>query len=117
MFETRAEVKAMFEQFRTVDKMTDLYTNSSLENHALIVMNALDEAITNLDDDAYLVDFLLVTGKSHQRFENFSASVFWVGRPCCSHGVMVVSGDCDGVVIVISVCIFWCAGGGGGRFD
>jgi len=77
MFETRADVMAMFEQFRSVDK-ADLGTSQALENHALLVMNALDEAITNMDDPEFLVDMLLTTGKSHQRFENFSMQIFWV---------------------------------------
>ena len=68
---------AMFEQFRSVDK-ADLGTSQALENHALLVMNALDEAITNMDDPEFLVDMLLNTGKSHQRFENFSMQIFWV---------------------------------------
>lgn len=81
MFETRAEVKAMFEQFRTVDNVADLYSDQALENHALLVMNALDEAISNMDDEAYLMSMLLNTGRSHLRFENFSASIFWVSIP------------------------------------
>jgi len=77
MFETRADVMAMFEQFRSVDK-ADLGTSQALENHALLVMNALDEAITNMDDPEFLIDMLLTTGKSHQRFENFGMQIFWV---------------------------------------
>jgi len=77
MFETRADVMAMFEQFRSVDK-ADLGTSQSLENHSLLVMNALDEAVTNMDDPEFLIDMLLTTGKSHQRFENFSMQIFWV---------------------------------------
>jgi Globin len=77
MFEARSDVMGMFEQFRSVEK-ADLGSNRSLENHALLVMNALDEAIANMDDPAYLIDMLLTTGKSHQRFENFSSSIFWV---------------------------------------
>ena len=84
MFETRADVMAMFEQFRSVDK-ADLGTNQSLENHALLVMNALDEAITNMDDPEFLIDMLLTTGKSHQRFENFSMQIFWVNVFVCSY--------------------------------
>ena len=78
MFETSAEVRNMFEQFRTVDNVSDLRTSRALENHALLVMNALDEAITYLDDEAYLVEMLLETGKSHRRFENFGPHIFWV---------------------------------------
>lgn len=77
MFETRSDVMAMFEQFRTVDK-ADLGSSRSLENHALLVMNALDEAIANMDDPEYLIELLLTTGKSHQRFENFSTAIFLV---------------------------------------
>ena len=77
MFETRADVMSMFEQFRSVDR-ADLGTSQALENHALLVMNALDEAITNMDDPEFLIEMLLTTGKSHQRFENFSMQIFWV---------------------------------------
>jgi len=77
MFETRSDVMAMFEQFRSVDK-ADLGSSRALENHALLVMNALDEAIANMDDTEYLIDMLLATGKSHRRFDNFSASIFLV---------------------------------------
>ena len=52
MFEAHDEVMAMFEQFRSVDK-ADLGTSQALENHALLVMNALDEAITNMDDPEF----------------------------------------------------------------
>ena len=76
MFETRADVKMMFEQFRGDED--NLTGNESLENHAVLVMNALDEAITNLDDEAYLIDMLKTTGKSHRRFEDFSTMIFWV---------------------------------------
>ena len=87
MFERRAEVRSMFEQFRTVDNVADLYSDRALENHALLVMNALDEAITNMDDEEYLIELLIPIGKSHRRFENFSASLFWVTKPtnqCCT---------------------------------
>ena len=73
-------MKSMFEQFRTVDNVADLYSDRALENHALLVMNALDEAITYMDDEQYLIEMLLTTGKSHKRFENFSANIFWVKK-------------------------------------
>ena len=41
MFETRSDVMAMFEQFRSVDK-ADLSSSRALENHALLVMNKAD---------------------------------------------------------------------------
>jgi len=80
VFETRDDVMAMFQQFRSVDK-TDLGSSRALENHALLVMNALDESIANMDESDYLIELLLAIGKSHRRFDNFSASIFWVGQP------------------------------------
>ena len=68
----------MFEQFRGTDE--ELSGNESLENHAVLVMNALDEAITNLDDEPYLIEMLKTTGKSHRRFEDFSTMIFWVNQ-------------------------------------
>lgn len=78
MFESSTEVRNMFEQFRTVDNLSDLSTSRALENHALLVMNALDETMANLDDEKFIIDMLLTTGKSHRRFENFGAHIFWV---------------------------------------
>ena len=60
-----------------VDK-ADLGSSRALENHAVLVMYALDDAIANMDDAEYLIDMLITTGKSHRRFDNFSASIFWV---------------------------------------
>lgn len=59
-----------------VDK-ADLGSSRALENHAVLVMYALDDAIVNMDDSEYLIDMLVTTGKSHHRFDNFSASIFW----------------------------------------
>jgi len=84
MFEARGDVMPMFEQFRSVDR-ADLGTSKALENHALLVMNALDEAITNMDDPEYLIDMLLTTGKTHQRFENFNPEMFWVSESRFHH--------------------------------
>ena len=56
----------------------DIRSSCTLENHALLVMNALDEAITNMDDPDFLIDMLLTTGKSHRRFDDFSATIFSV---------------------------------------
>jgi len=77
MFETQDDVMSMFEQFRSVDK-ADLGTSQALEKHALLVMNALDEAIADILYPEFLVEKLLTTGKSHQRFENFHPTMFWV---------------------------------------
>lgn len=80
MFESSDAVRFTFEQFRSVDQVSDLWTSKSLENHAMIVMNALDEAFSNLEDEEYVVDLLLINGLSHRRFVSMTAAVFWVSR-------------------------------------
>ena len=77
MFHERADIKGMFEQFRAQDQ-SELATSKSLENHAVLVMNSLDDAICNLDDSEYILDMTTLTGLSHRRFENFSENIFWV---------------------------------------
>ncbi|CAD5119840.1 DgyrCDS8422 [Dimorphilus gyrociliatus] len=77
MFESSDAVRSTFEQFRSVDQVSDLWTSKSLENHAMIVMNALDEAFSNLEDEEYVVDLLLINGLSHRRFVSMTAAVFW----------------------------------------
>ncbi len=73
--------------------MADLYSDRALENHALLVMNALDESIANMDDPDYMIDSLLKTGKSHQRFENFSPNIFWAIEEPFLNAVKQTLGD------------------------
>jgi len=79
MFETRPDVLSMFERYRMVDR-THLGDSSSLEIHAMIVMDAIDDVIVNLDDPDYVIETLLAMGRSHRRFnkDNSSPDVFWV---------------------------------------
>jgi len=74
------EVTALFERLRSVDHEY-LGTSSALEIHAMIVMDAVNDAVVNLDDPDYVIDTLLATGKSHRRFKNnddLSVAIFWV---------------------------------------
>ena len=78
MFEKERDVKAIFDQFRLVEEKEDLMSSKALQNHAMLVMYTLDDVISSLDDQEFVVDLLLKTGRSHRRFENFKTSVFWV---------------------------------------
>jgi len=73
------DVTALFERLRSVDQA---YVNASsaLEIHSMIVMDAVNDVFVNLDDPDYVIDTLLLTGKSHRRFKNddFTAAIFWV---------------------------------------
>ncbi|KAI0223325.1 hypothetical protein LSAT2_025452 [Lamellibrachia satsuma] len=92
LFDTRQDVKTMFEKFRTIDQ-DEQYINDSLENHALLVMDAIDEAISNLDDEPDVVEMLLCNGESHRRFENFSSDAFWAIEDPFIFAVQNVLGD------------------------
>ena len=50
MFELSPYVQETFEKFRTVDNTEELQSSSVLFTHGLVVMNAMDEILTNLDD-------------------------------------------------------------------
>jgi len=79
MFETRPDVSALFDRFRSADQAY-LGSSSELEIHAMIVMDAVNDVIVNLDDPDYVIDTLLATGRSHRRFktDTFISSIFWV---------------------------------------
>ena len=68
----------MFDDFRYVENVEDLEKSKALENHALLVMNAIDQAFRNLSNEKELIGILLTTGKFHTRFWNFSPHLFWV---------------------------------------
>ena len=82
MFETRPDAAALFERFRSVDRAY-LGASSALEIHAMIVMDAVNDVIVNMDDPEYVIDTLLATGKTHRRFDNFNTAIFWVSTTCC----------------------------------
>ncbi len=72
------EVQNLFSSFRGLKHATDMRSSQALENHAMMVMCTIDEAITNLDDLDYAIDMLLSVGKTHQRFPTFNRDLFWV---------------------------------------
>ena len=79
MFEMHPDVMALFEKFRE-DDTQNLVTNPSLEIHAMIVMDAVNDVIIHLDDPGYIIDTILSTGRTHRRFksDSFSSAAFWV---------------------------------------
>ncbi len=79
MFETTPEVREAFEKFRTLDECQELSQSSVMEIHGMAVMNAIDEIISNLDDESILVDIILNQGKAHARFGDLTETMFWVG--------------------------------------
>ena len=81
MFEENPEVKLVFEKFRTVDNGATLSESTVLETHGLVVMSAIDEIISNLDDEDVVYELIREQGRSHARFgDGLTDKVFWVGH-------------------------------------
>ena len=78
MFISSPAVKDSFEQFRTLDNSEELSSSSVMATHGMVVMNAIDEIINNLDEDRGLIDLILDQGKSHARFGDLTHELFWV---------------------------------------
>ena len=81
MFEDYPEVKLVFEKFRTIDSSAALSHSNVLETHGLVVMSAIDEIISNLDDEDVVNELIQEQGRSHARFgDGLTDEVFWVGH-------------------------------------
>ena len=102
MFERSPAVKTAFEKFRELDDAASsapldyerqagrgqghqgrggLAHSTVLQTHGMVVMNALYEIISCLDQTSEVVELILEQSRSHARFGNdFTEDVFWV-RP------------------------------------
>ncbi len=78
LFETNEDLKGMFSAFKELKNAQELRESRALENHAMMVMCTIDEALTNLDDMDYVIDLLKKIGRTHTRFENYKPEIFWV---------------------------------------
>ena len=79
MFEQTPEAKSVFEKFRSNDTPNELFRHRDvLESHGLVVMNAIDEVISNLDDIETVYQLLLDQGRSHSKFSELTEEIFWV---------------------------------------
>ena len=69
-----------FEKFRSLGE-TELETSNILEVHGMVVMNAFDEIMCNLDDEPLIHELMLEQGRSHARFGDvMTEDIFWVGH-------------------------------------
>ena len=69
----------VFEKFRTVDSGAGLWQSNVLETHGLVVMSAMDEIISNLDDEEAVYELIQEQGRSHARFgDDLTDEIFWV---------------------------------------
>ena len=79
MFERSPIVRGAFEKFRTLNEDNDRERlNANLETHGLVVLNAVDEVMTSLDDESSCIELLLEQGRTHARFDDMTEDFFWV---------------------------------------
>lgn len=78
MFETSPSVVSAFEKFRSIDGADNLRESSTLRTHGLVVMSAIDEIISNLDDEECAVELAIEQGRSHARFDELPDGLLWV---------------------------------------
>jgi len=103
-------VRETFEKFRDLDDddaadwmpRGRLASSSVLKTHGMVVMSAIDEIISSLDENNEVIQLILEQGRSHARFvDKLTPDTFWVGISHHSHCCQSVAS--------------WPGRGGGGR--
>ncbi|CAH1790827.1 unnamed protein product [Owenia fusiformis] len=76
LFQNNFNLKNLFSEFRGLETAEAMRQSQALENHAMMVMCTLDDAICSLDDVDYVQEQLRNVGKSHRRFHGYVADNF-----------------------------------------
>ncbi|CAL1526185.1 unnamed protein product [Lymnaea stagnalis] len=93
LFKTSPPLQAMFQSFKDIKSDDELRGNEALENHATLVMNTLDDAITHIDNYDYVKELLSKTGVSHTKFDHFKPDYFLAIKEPFLEAVRVTLGD------------------------
>jgi len=65
-----------------------LASSAVLRTHGMVVMNAIDEIISSLDENSEVLELILEQGRLHARFsDGLRPESFWVGLDQPSHRV------------------------------
>ena len=78
LFQEREDLKYLFKGFNDLESVDEMRVNESFEQHALLVMGVIDDAISHIADVDYVTNLCQRTGKTHSRFKGFNADLFWV---------------------------------------
>jgi len=90
MFENSPYVRETFEKFRELDEDEGadwmprgrLASSDVLRTHGMVVMSAIDEIISSLDENNEVMQLILDQGRSHARFsDSLTPESFWVCLP------------------------------------
>ena len=68
----------MFTKFKDINIKDEQMVNTELNEHALVVMKALDEGIQSLDDIDFFMNYLHHVGATHTKINEFTRDLFWV---------------------------------------
>lgn len=79
MFKANGNVRPLFTRFQHLKTDDELRLDETLEKHATIVMEKLDETIDNVENVDYIKERLASVGKSHLSVhKDFKPELFWV---------------------------------------
>ena len=78
LFQEGSDLRELFSTFSNISGDEELRNSEVLENHGLLVMNALDDAIQNVDDVDKMVAKLHAVGATHIQFATFHSKLFQV---------------------------------------
>lgn len=77
MFQEHDDLRKFF-KFGDYKESSDLLQNKIFQNHVMLVMHTLDEAICSMGDTDYVMEMLRGVGKSHRRLPEFNFMIFSV---------------------------------------
>lgn len=80
LFEEHYELIGLFEKFKELKTREEQSTSEELAEHAIKVMETLDEGIRSLDELDVFFQYLHDVGASHRRIPTFKSEYFWVSR-------------------------------------
>lgn len=80
LFEEHSDLLDMFEKFRKLKTREEQASSLELAEHAVTVMNTLDEGIKGLDNLDAFFEYLHQVGASHRRIPGFKVEYFWVSK-------------------------------------
>lgn len=84
LFEEHVELLSLFEKLKELRTREEQATSEELAEHAIKVMETLDEGIRSLDELDVFFQYLHDVGATHTRIPGFKPEYFWVSL-CLSH--------------------------------
>jgi len=93
LFEEHEELLNMFTKFQKLKTRDEQASSEELAEHAVSVMNSLDEGIRSIDNMDNFHLFLTQIGQSHCKIEGFNKELFWKIRNPFLEAVKMTLGD------------------------